>query len=400
MAGLSWWACTGCGGGAEAIGADLEFVAEQAAEAAPPGAEAEKNLLLLGRLVRQPNAHGEPKGKQEAPVARVKAAEPTGPAEAAPDGGQAVCAEACVGACAGAGGQASDGPAGCAPEAAAEEKAQEALASDLAPELRLCEEDARAVRALQAELGEEALVAVRATLVPGESLESCLLRFLRRHGARPSAAAKALRAHLTWREVTCPALLADQAPEEIAGCAPELLNRYLPTWHQGFDRLGRPVVFSHYGKFRFKPMVQAGVSVEKILKLHIRNSERTARLCGRQSQKLGRDISAALIIMDTEGWDSQNAMTRAAFEWVRGLVKIDQDHYAERMGQLLIINAPPSVHNFYKGLAWALPDKPRQQVRIFSGKEHWLPALLELVDAEQLPPEYGGCGAPLSLLAA
>lgn len=266
-----------------------------------------------------------------------------------------------------------------------------------APKLQLREEERGPLRALQQELGEELLRATRATLVPGETLESCLLRFLRRHGARSRIAAKALRAHLAWREAVRPSALAEQRPEEIAGCPAALLERYMPTWHQGFDREGRPVVFSHYGKFRFRPILEAGVTVEKILQLHVRNSELTARLCGRQSQKLGRDISAAFIIMDTEGWDPQNVRTMAAFDWARGLAKIDQEHYAERMGQLFILNAPPTVEYFYKSLAWALPEKCRSRVQIFAGREHWVPALLQLIDARELPPEYGGSGISLNL---
>lgn len=33
---------------------------------------------------------------------------------------------------------------------------------------------------------------------------------------------------------------------------------------------------------------------------------------------------------------------------------------------------------------------PPGQVQVFAGREQWIPALLERVDADQLPPEYGG----------
>jgi len=257
-----------------------------------------------------------------------------------------------------------------------------------------------AVKALEHELGNEGLDAVRAILVPGEALESCLLRFLKPNNLRPRPAAKALRAHLTWRGSVKPADLAPLAPGEICGCPDELLEKYMPTWHQGYDRQGRPVVFSHYGKFRFGPVLEAGVTVEKILQLHVRNSENTARLCGKQSSKLGRDVPNALIIMDTEGWDPNNLRSKGAFEWARGLAKIDQEHYPERMGQLLIINAPSSVHYFYKAASWMLPEKARNQVRILGGRETWEPALLELIEASQLPPQYGGTGPDLALATA
>jgi len=136
--------------------------------------------------------------------------------------------------------------------------------------------------------------------------------------------------------------------------------------------------------------LEAGVTVEKILQLHVRNSEHTARLCGKQSSKLGRDISTALIVIDAEGLDPKNLRHRAALEWMRGLAKIDQEHYPERLGQMLIINAPSCLHYFYNAASWILPQKARSLVHIFGGRETWEPVLLELVDASELPLRYGG----------
>jgi hypothetical protein len=247
-----------------------------------------------------------------------------------------------------------------------------------------------AVQALERELGADGIEAVRNILVAGEALESWLIRFLKPQNFRARQAAKAVRAHLAWRSSMNVAVLADLSPGEICGCTEELLGTYMPTWHQGSDRQGRPIVFSHYGKFRFGPVLEAGVTVEKILQLHIRNSERTARLCGEQSGKLGRDISDALIIMDTEGFDPNALRSKAAFEWARGMATIDQEQYPERMGQLLIINAPSSMYYFYKTVSWVLSERARSRVRIFGGRETWEPALLELVDASELPLQYGG----------
>mmetsp|Transcript_125379 Transcript_125379/g.360202 ORF Transcript_125379/g.360202 Transcript_125379/m.360202 type:complete len:365 (-) Transcript_125379:86-1180(-) len=239
----------------------------------------------------------------------------------------------------------------------------------------------------------------KGALVPGESLDSSLLRFLRASSLKPAAAVNLLRAHLAWRRIQRPAELADMSTGEICGCAQALLERYLPTWHQGFDKAGRPVVFSHYGKFRFKPIIDAGVTVENILRLHIHNCERTARLCGEQSRKLGRDVSRSLVILDTDGWDPQN-FRKAAIDWAKGIAKIDQEHYVDRMGEMIIINAPSALQCFVRAVFWALPQKTRDQVKVFAGREQWVPALLERVDAEQLPPEYGGCGPAVVIPAS
>jgi len=285
----------------------------------------------------------------------------------------------------------------CSMPTPAENLAEENGLAAGAPDIRsvLSSSDLAAVQALERELGAEGVEAVRSILVEGEALESCLLRFLRAQNFRVRQTAKALRAHLAWRASVKPSHLADLTPGEICGCADELLDKYMPTWHQGFDRQGRPVVFSHYGKFRFGPVMEAGVTVEKILQVHASNSERTARLCGKQSSKLGRDVSNALIIMDTEGWDPNNLRTKSAFDWSHGLAKIDSEHYPDRLGQLLIINAPSSMYYFYKSVSWVFPEKARSRVRIFGGRDTWEPVLRELIEPSELPSDYGGSGPAL-----
>jgi len=249
------------------------------------------------------------------------------------------------------------------------------------------------VAALETELGAEDIEAVRRLLVPGEALESCLLRFLRPKGGKAKAAAKALRAHIAWHVSVRPAELAEMTPWEAAGCDEALIRTYLPTWHQGIDRLGRPIVITCYGKFRVKPLLDAGLTADRIIRAQIRNSEITARLCGEQSSRLGRDVHNALVIIDAEDLDPQVCCSKIAFELARGFANLDQEHYPDRMGQLFLINAPPTVHRFYRACSWIFPERERQRVQIFGERKLWEPALLELVDADQLPPQCGGTQA-------
>jgi len=251
--------------------------------------------------------------------------------------------------------------------------------------------EATALERLRAALSMEELKAATQALVPGESLDSCLLRFIRHKDLKPVEAAKALRADLAWRASVDPGGLADMKPEEVAECDIRVLQKYMPTWHQGFDRSGRPLMFAHYGKFRFPPVLQH-TSVDKLLKLHIHNSERTARLCGLQSAQLGREICGVVTVVDAEGWDSHNLWVKASYAWAQGMATIDQEHYPERLGQMFIINAPQVVYHFWKVIQYVLPERTRERVKLYSGRDKWLPKLLELVDPEELPPEYGGCG--------
>mmetsp|Transcript_69341 Transcript_69341/g.225110 ORF Transcript_69341/g.225110 Transcript_69341/m.225110 type:complete len:187 (-) Transcript_69341:40-600(-) len=177
-----------------------------------------------------------------------------------------------------------------------------------------------------------------------------------------------LRAHIAWRKHAGLAELVLVSAGDVVGT--DIIEHYLPTWHQGCDRQGRPVVFTHYGRFRCRPVLEAGITVEQLGRLHVRNSEIVARRCGLQSAKLGRDITSSLLIIDAEGLDSRSMWTRASFDWVRGVVTIEMEHYPDRMGQVVVINAPASVNCFFK-------------------------ALLQLVEASELPSDYGGDGPAL-----
>jgi len=386
----SWWSCA-C---APQLGDDFNVSGEEAAGVSP--SVAGKGVVLLGRAL--------------APESPSKAAPTCSTLGPLSEGGSSRSAADVVWSdladCPASSAVIATKPAEefavsplaeCSLPTAGEEIAEQNGLAAGAPDVRsvLSSSDLAAVQALERELGAEGVEAVRNILVDGEALESCLLRFLRAQSFRVHQAAKALKAHLTWRASMKPAHLADLTPGEICGCADELLYKYMPTWHQGFDRQGRPVVFSYYGNFRFGPVMEVGVTVEKILQVHASNSERTARLCGKQSSKLGRDISNALIIMDTEGLDPNNLRTKGAFDWARGIAKIDQEHYPDRMGQLLILNAPSCVYYFYKSVSWLLPEKARSRVRIFGGRDTWEPVLRELIEPSELPSDYGGSGPAL-----
>lgn len=252
-------------------------------------------------------------------------------------------------------------------------------------------QEAAAVNALRAELipGEEEMA--RSMLVNGELLDTCFLRFLKYKDLQVKDALKALRADWLWRVSVGAVALAESRPEQVACCDLKLLQDYAPTWLQGFDKTGQPLIFSHFGKFRF-PHVLKQTTVENLLKLHIHNSERISRIIGQQSLKHGRNISSVLTIIDAEDWDPGNLRTMKAFQYTSGMASIDAEHFPERLGKLFVINAPKLVWRFWQIMQYTLPEKTRNCISLFAEREQWEDKLLELVDPDQLPPEYGGCG--------
>merc|ERR1712032_326812 len=109
-------------------------------------------------------------------------------------------------------------------------------------------------------------------------------------------------------------------------------------------------------------------SVDKIIKLHAYNAERTARICGQQSQALRCDISSSLIVVDAEGWDPNNIWKKETYMWAHGMSKVDAQHYPMRLGLMMVINAPAVVFKFWKGFQVFLPEI-RLKIKIRAGRE-------------------------------
>jgi len=122
--------------------------------------------------------------------------------------------------------------------------------------------------------------------------------------------------------------------------------------------------------------------------------ENLVKLCGEQSMKLGRPVLNWVVLIDAESWDPKNLIYPAAIRWALKMATIDGGHYPERLAKMLIVNAPRVVHTFYEMLNYVLDPATRAKIRIFGpDRAQWLPELHELVDPDQLPPEYGGTGA-------
>lgn len=248
--------------------------------------------------------------------------------------------------------------------------------------------EARSLQEFQVLLGPDDLERVRKVLVPGESLDACLLRFLRARDFRLSPAMLLLRKDLDWREQLEVVTLPDRTMEEVVGCQEQIIHDNRPMWHQGFDKEGTPVVFKLYGGMNMSELLKH-TTVEKLEMLHVRENEAMARVCGQQSLKLGREISKTAYIIDCEGFSAGHLRSASSLTYAMKLASVDQDHYPERLGYVMMINAPYVLSLFWAMISAVLDKKTNAKFTIMSSRRQWEPALREIL-GDQLPPEYGG----------
>lgn len=76
-----------------------------------------------------------------------------------------------------------------------------------------------------------------------------LLRFLRARQFKVTAAWELLEADIKWREQIDVNTLREKTAEQVLGI-PDVkpLFQYLPSWIQGMDKQGRPVIIKRFGK--------------------------------------------------------------------------------------------------------------------------------------------------------
>jgi hypothetical protein len=182
--------------------------------------------------------------------------------------------------------------------------------------------------------------------------------------------------------------LVQMQPSEVVGVDMSIIRRYFPCWTQGTDKFGRPVLYQSYGgNFEIWKLTERGVTVENLLRYHIYENEKYIRLLGQQPE--GKRASQVCIIVEAKGWRIGLA-TRDAMRYLKGITEIDSAHYPERLGINLVLNAPLMLTGTWKIIRSWLDPVSVKKIQILGGESEWRPILNDLIDIDQLAPEYGG----------
>jgi len=132
------------------------------------------------------------------------------------------------------------------------------------------------------------------------------------------------------------------------------------------------------------------VSMDQIVENFIRESERQVRrrlpAC---SLACGEVVDRTLNIVDLQGLSFRALTHTMAKKVVKEIMGVSQNHYPEMMGQTVVINCPTIFTMAWSSLKSMLDENTIRKIQIHTtnGSRN---ALLELVDAEQLPAFLGG----------
>ena len=217
-----------------------------------------------------------------------------------------------------------------------------------------------------------------------------LLRFLRARKWDPANAMTMIVADLEWRkEEDRMSLRWETAAEVLEGVNLNKLYTFYPTWIQGHCKQYRPVSYRQFGKFEVWNVLEL-TTFDHLLQFHVWEMEQLIRHMHDNSKKMSCNVETFVVIVDVSGW-SLKLTTGDAFALAKAMANTDSDHYPERLGTMLLINAPSVLSFAWRIIQTFLDEVQKAKIRIMgTDPKEWQPALFELIDREQVPQMYGG----------
>lgn len=218
------------------------------------------------------------------------------------------------------------------------------------------------------------------------------LRFLRARSFGPQGAFDMLQKDTTMRRDHSRAGLQHESAYEVLQCDLAAIYSRFPTWVQGFDKECRPIAYRNFGdKFEIWEVLKL-TSMENLVRFHAWEGEQALRIMRDKSQETGYNIETFVVIIDAKGWHLGLA-TSDAFAYIKAMASTDSDHYPERLGRLIVINAPGVLSFAWRVIKRFLDDVTRKKIEILSGPSEWQPVLQSFIEKDQIPQMYGGTAA-------
>ncbi|CAF4082463.1 unnamed protein product [Rotaria sordida] len=210
-----------------------------------------------------------------------------------------------------------------------------------------------------------------------------LYRFLRARKWNVTHTIKSLVEMIQWR--------IDNNVDSILEHAPmssrmELLGKVVPNAQHGYTKAHRPLYIEKSGLIHVNKILKMFTS-EDLVQCHIYWLEYYCQLARERSRQLGKHVETFAMISDLHGCKLN---LRKVLPLFKQSLYIDENYYPERLGQMLIINPPaifPTLWNLVKH--WFDPVTKTKIIVIKKGPGT-LTLLLQHIDSDQLPREYGG----------
>ncbi|GMF22156.1 unnamed protein product [Phytophthora lilii] len=163
------------------------------------------------------------------------------------------------------------------------------------------------------------------------------------------------------------------------------------------DKLGHPLYIEKIGSINIPQLKKVGVTQEILFKHYLFAMEFTLKYAAHQicpcDACAASETQKMCIVLDARGIGMRD-MGGEAFEFIRRCTGVMQRHYPQRSFKIFIVNVPSWFGMAWKGVKPLLIEATRAKTNILTESETPA-ALLEFIEADNLPVEYGGtCACP------
>lgn len=210
-----------------------------------------------------------------------------------------------------------------------------------------------------------------------------LLKWLVARNFDLKEAEKMFRLSYTWRQ-------ANQVDDILKWTPPEVFEKYYSMGSSGYDKHGCAVWICAYGQMDMKGIMKS-VSKKDYLRFVIYCAERTKTMRIKRDGVNSTIQSQEIFIVDMD----QLNMDQLSYRPVRDVgietTRMTQANYPEGTRRVFIINVPQVFTIMWSLIKPFLHQVTIDKVHIYgTNTEEWKAALLEEIDADQLPAYYGG----------
>eukprot|EP00850_Spirogloea_muscicola_P011675 SM000073S21451 [mRNA] locus=s73:358040:360536:- [translate_table: standard] len=233
-----------------------------------------------------------------------------------------------------------------------------------------CSDEARALAELRQAVGAEGVDTSGVD-------DATLSRFLRARSMRVNKAAKLYVGHVRWRKEYVPQgrVLQSEIANELAADK---------CFLQGHDKSGRPIIVVHGCKHD-----AAGRNLDEFKRYCVFNVDQAV-----DNMQDGIETFCAILDLQNVGFKNLDSKALIAiFDFL-------QAQYPERLGRLFMIHVPTIFWGIWKMVSPFVDKATRQKAShffsilaneiLFVEEKRLMEALLEEIDLDQLPKDYGG----------
>lgn len=248
----------------------------------------------------------------------------------------------------------------------------------------LTKEQEIALKKFQQQVSCEETETIRAR---GEAVEVLHLKWLQAVEFDVVKSLDLWKAHFKWRVEVDVDILAETPGTVILGLDEAQFARYFPAAVRGFDKQNRPIVYRLLGEVTAESW--SHTTVDKVILCSISFGEKMRRWHFPTAMaRAGHYVGTSFIIVDLKNI-SMSAFPKN-MQFIQKFSKIGAENFPESLGTTFVINAPYFFRMCWAAVTPFLSARTLAKFRILGSS--FQSALLEQVDADMLPAEYGGTG--------